>query len=148
MAWDATGNSMAASPWVPPSEFEEYRLVRPLGAGTMGEVWLAHDLLLDRPVAIKFVASEPDAATRERFFVEARAIARLSHPNVVAVHRVGIAGDRPYLVSELVRGRPLSQLPRPMPWEEALRIGVGLARGLAAAHHRGVLHRDIKPGNV
>src|SRR4051812_4815264 len=91
----------------PPAELEEYRLLRPLGHGAMGQVYLAHDTLLDRPVAIKFIAGDPDPAARERFFVEARAIARLSHPNVVAIHRVGEVRGRPYLVSELVRGTPL-----------------------------------------
>ena len=78
----------------PPTEVAEYRIVRLLGRGAMGQVYLAHDTLLDRPVAIKFIAAEPSAAIRERFLVEARAIARLTHPNVVSVYRVGEhAGD-------------------------------------------------------
>ena len=80
--------------------------------------------------------------------IEARAVARLQHPNVVAVYRVGSLDGHPYLVTELVRGSPLSQLKRPQPWREVLRLGVGLARGLAAAHRRGVLHRDLKPANA
>lgn len=135
--------------WEPPGEFEEYRIVRSLGAGSMGVVFLAHDTLLDRPVAIKFVSAlEVDTATRERFLTEARAVARLSHPNVVAIHRVGEVRQRPYLVSEYVRGISLAAVTKPVPWERALRIGIGLARGLGAAHRRGVLHRDIKPANV
>ena len=115
----------------------------------MGQVYLAHDALLDRAVAIKFVgATEVGPSERDRFFTEARAIARLSHPNVVAIHRVGEVRRRPYLVSEYVRGTPLDQVARPLPWERALDIGLGLARGLAAAHRRGVLHRDLKPANV
>ncbi|WNG41896.1 SUMF1/EgtB/PvdO family nonheme iron enzyme [Archangium violaceum] len=115
----------------------------------MGEVYLAQDTVLDRPVAVKFIASEmPDEAQRERFRTEARAIARVQHPNVVAVHRVGEVQHHPYLVSELVRGESLDRLPRPLPWQRVLAIGIGLARGLAAAHRRGVLHRDIKPANV
>jgi serine/threonine protein kinase len=135
--------------WEPPSEFEEYQIVRQLGAGAMGQVYLAHDLLLDRPVAIKFIGGvEVGAAARRRFFTEARAVARLSHANVVAIYRVGEIRQRPYLVSEYVRGESLAMINKPMPWERALRIGLGLARGLGAAHRSGVLHRDIKPANV
>src|SRR5439155_9197182 len=93
-------------------------------------------------------AVEPDAASRERFFIEARAVARLSHPNVVAIHRVGQVQRRPYLVSELVRGRPLSELPKPLPAREVIDLGIALARRRAAAHRRGVLHRDLKPANA
>jgi formylglycine-generating enzyme required for sulfatase activity len=135
--------------WSPPTEVEEYRLLAPLGAGAMGQVFLAHDTLLDRKVAVKFVAgSQPDRVLREQFFVEARAIARLSHPNVVTIHRVGEVRRRPYLVSELVRGQNLAELPRPLDGARLLDIGIGLSRGLAAAHRRGVLHRDLKPANV
>jgi serine/threonine protein kinase/formylglycine-generating enzyme required for sulfatase activity len=132
-----------------PEELEEYRIVRLLGQGGMGQVYLAEDRLLARLVAIKIIASpSPSAAARARFFVEARAVARLSHPNVVAVHRVGELRRQPFLVSEYVRGQSLAELPTPVPWRRALEVGVGLARGLAAAHRRGVLHRDIKPSNV
>ncbi len=132
-----------------PAELEEYRIVRLLGQGGMGQVYLAEDRLLARLVAIKIIASPaPGQAARARFFVEARAVARLSHPNVVAVHRVGEVRRRPFLVSEYVRGQSLAELAKPVPWRRALEIGVGLARGLAAAHRRGVLHRDIKPGNA
>src|SRR5262245_26524513 len=94
----------ATSDWTPPSDIEEYHLLRELGRGAMGQVWLAHDTLLDRPVAVKFIAVEPDEVACERFFVEARAVARLSHPNVVAVHRAGMVRRRPYLVAEFLRG--------------------------------------------
>src|SRR5262245_2713501 len=115
----------------------------------MGSVWLAHDQSLDRTVAIKFIAAvEPDAATRERFLTEARAVARLHHPNVVTVFRAGIVDGRPYLVTELLRGRPGDRIDLPVPTERAQRIAIGLARGLAAAHRRSVLHRDVKPANV
>ncbi|WP_437685185.1 nSTAND1 domain-containing NTPase [Sorangium sp. So ce176] len=135
--------------WSPPDEFEEYRVLRPLGRGAMGQVYLAEDRLLDRLVAVKFIAAaSPSETARQRFFAEARAVARLSHPNVVAVHRFGEVRRRPFLVSEYVRGTGLDRLDRPLPWAEALSIGVGLARGLAAAHRRGVLHRDIKPANA
>ena len=127
---------MIVSTWTPPEEFEEYRLVRLLGRGTMGTVYLAHDSLLDRPVAVKFVRAAEDPAARARFFDEARAIARLQHPNVVAIYRVAEVAGHPYLVSEYVQGRALHELPRPMPWRAVLDVAIDLARGLAAAHRR------------
>ena len=77
--------------------------------------------------------------------LEARAAARLQHPNVLTVYRVGELDGRPYLITEFIRGKTLDEVETPMPWGRALELGVGLARGLAAAHRRGVLHRDIKP---
>ena len=133
--------------WAPPDEVDEYRLMRQIGRGTMGQVYLARDRLLDRLVAIKFItAIEPEA--RERFVIEARAAARIQHPNVVAVHRVGELHNRPYLITEYVRGQNLAELALPIPWARALELGVSLARGLAAAHGHGILHRDIKLANV
>ena len=139
---------MADEDWAPPETFEEYRLVQPLGHGAMGQVYLAHDSLLDRSVAVKFPRAGTDPATRARFFDEARAIARLQHPNVVAIYRVAEVTGHPYLVSEFVRGRTLDQLERPMPSAAVLPIAIDLARGLAAAHRCGVLHRDVKPANA
>jgi serine/threonine protein kinase/formylglycine-generating enzyme required for sulfatase activity len=136
------------SGWNPPDEFDEFRIVRLLGSGAMGDVYLAHDLLLDRPVAVKFVRGVGDPAGRARIIEEARAIARLQHPNVVAVHRVADLAGHPYLVSEYVPGRTLRQVERPMAWGQVLDIALDLTRGLAAAHRRGVLHRDVKPANA
>lgn len=132
----------------PPSEVAEYRMIRLLGRGAMGQVYLAHDTLLDRPVAIKFIAQEPNLALRERFLTEARAIARLAHPNVVSVYRVGEWAGRPYLVSEYVRGQSLADVKKPLPLSQVLRIALGLCAGLAVAHKSGVLHRDVKPANA
>ena len=140
--------TVAKPAWSPPDEFEEYRLVRLLGFGAMGQVYLAHDMLLDRPVAVKFVHTDEDPAARARVIEEARAIARLHHPNVVAIYRVAEVDGHPYLVSEYVRGRVLNQLDRPVPWRQVLAIALDLTRGLAAAHRRGVLHRDVKPANA
>ncbi|WP_375766937.1 protein kinase [Archangium gephyra] len=112
---------------------EEYQLVRSLGQGAMGEVYLAQDTLLDRLVAVKFLSGvSPDEWQRERFRTEARAVARLQHPNIVAVHRIGEVQGHPFLVSELIRGNSLDKLSTPVPSEKALGIGMGLARGLAA----------------
>jgi formylglycine-generating enzyme required for sulfatase activity len=132
----------------PPPEFDDYVIVRHLGRGATGQVYLAEDLVLARPIAIKFIGLDPDPAARQRFLMEARAAARIQHPNVVSIYRVGELGDRPYIVSELIRGTALSEAARPVPWMQALAIGIDLARGLAAAHRRGVVHCDIKPGNV
>ncbi|MBK7824538.1 protein kinase [Nannocystis sp.] len=140
---------MASSQWTLPEQFDEYRIVRMLGRGSMGVVFLGHDLVLDRPVAIKFlnvVDASPKA--RERFLTEARAAARIQHPNVMAVHRVGELEGRLYIIGEYIRGQSLSELKRPVPWQELLKLGVGLARGLACAHRMGVLHRDIKLANA
>ena len=134
--------------WVPPPRFEEFAVVRPLGRGGMGHVYLARDLALERPVALKFIAGEATEASRRRFLVEARALARLGHPNVVSVFRVGDLFGRPYIAYEFVPGRSLQQLERPVPWPMALRIASGLARGLAEAHRAGILHRDLKPANA
>ncbi|WP_437280289.1 protein kinase [Sorangium sp. So ce375] len=135
--------------WSPPEAFEEYRLIRRLGQGAMGQVYLAEDRLLTRLVAIKFIAAEsPSVEARARFFVEARAVARLSHPNVVAIHRVSEVQRQPFLVSEYVRGESLDTIEKPVPPRRALAIAIDLARGVAAAHRRGVLHRDIKPANA
>jgi len=135
--------------WAPPGTFDEFRLVRPLGRGAMGVVYLAHDESLDRQVAVKFIAAtRPDDRVRARFLTEARAVARLQHPNVVTLFRAGEVDGHPYLVSEYLEGKTLAQLDCPLPWRRTLDIGAGLARGLTAAHQQGVLHRDLKPSNI
>src|SRR3569623_2137813 len=132
----------------PPAEFDDYVIVRELGQGAMGQVYLAEDAVLARPIAIKFTGAAPDPSARQRFLMEARAVARIQHPNVVAIYRVGELGDQPYIVSELVRGAALSASERPRPWAKVLPIASDLARGLAAAQRNGVGHCDIKPANV
>lgn len=116
----------------------------------MGRVFLAREDALDRRVAIKLIAEDlqhPDA--RRRFQREARALARIDHPNVVRIYRLGIVHGRPYIVYELVAGESLDRLVASRDaWRTALYVGRGLARGLAAVHRAGVLHRDIKPSNV
>jgi serine/threonine protein kinase/tetratricopeptide (TPR) repeat protein len=135
--------------FTPPSQLDEFQVERPLGRGATGQVYLARDTILDRPVALKFLSGRRlSRHARRRFLVEARAIARLKHPNVVTVYRFGEIRGRPYLVSEYVSGQTLARLIKPVPWQRALEIGTELAKGLAAAHEQGVLHRDIKPGNV
>ena len=134
-----------------------YRLEDRVGVGAMGEVWRARDITLQRDVALKRVRLDGHiaAATRARFHREAVAMAGLSHPNVVSVYDAGTdeAGDgrTAYLVMELLDGPSCADLiasGRSLSLGEVERIGAGVARGLAAAHATGVVHRDIKPGNV
>ncbi len=130
-----------------------YRLIGILGTGGMGTVYRAHDTRLDRVVALKFLPSylsaQPEA--RERFLVEARAAAALDHPNVCSIHEIGETADgRPFIAMACYEGETLKErLSRgPLPPAEAVRIALQLARGLGAAHDRGIIHRDVKPGNV
>jgi eukaryotic-like serine/threonine-protein kinase len=132
---------------------DRYVLERSLGNGGMGEVWVATDRKLRRRVALKELspALAEDEPARVRFFREARALARISHPNVVGVFDVGEDDGRPFLVMELVEGRTLEdELQRVGPFspERTAAIGAGIAAGLAAAHENGVIHRDVKPSNI
>ena len=137
------------TPIGPGMEFDGYHLTRSIGEGGMGCVYLGHDTLLDRPVAVKFISTaDPDRVARTRFLVEARAIARLNHPCVVAVYRAGEVDGQPYIVSEFIEGTSLDRLEIPAPWKVILPIAFDLARGLTVAHKAGVVHRDIKPANA
>ncbi|HEX6241321.1 MAG TPA: protein kinase [Polyangiales bacterium] len=127
---------------------DEFAIVRPLGRGGMGHVYLGHDTLLERKVALKFIAGDCDLAVRGRFLVEARAIARLQHPNVVAIYRIGDVLGRPYIAYEFVEGQTLDQLPRPLPWRRVFELALGLSQGLSAVHRSDILHRDLKPANL
>ncbi len=129
-----------------------YRLISRLGAGGMGEVYLAHDSKLDRQVALKVLAPELalDRDRLRRFHQEARAASSLNHPHIVVVHDFGELDGRPYLVTEFIEGDTLRQRLRQgtLPVRDVVEIGVQLAGALAAAHARGLVHRDIKPENV
>jgi len=131
---------------------DTYQLVSRLGAGGMGEVYLAHDAKLDRPVALKFLS--PDLAVDRdrlrRFHQEARAASSLNHPHILVVHDFGEVDDRPYLVTEFIEGETLRHRLRrgPLAMCDVVDVGVQLASGLAAAHARGLVHRDIKPENI
>jgi eukaryotic-like serine/threonine-protein kinase len=145
------GKKIEMSADMPVDESGEYQDFEPLGQGGMGRVYRAHEPALERDVAIKFLL-EPDNADRQRrFILEARAAARLGHPNIASIYRFGTwrSGTwqgQPFLVEEYVHGHSLAQTR--MGWPDVLELGVTLAHALAAAHRRGVLHRDIKPGNV
>jgi eukaryotic-like serine/threonine-protein kinase len=128
---------------------DRYRLVRRIGSGGFGVVWLAEDERLERAVAVKRIEMHDDAVA-VRAEREARAAARLSHPGIVALYESGRDDEAFYLVSELVRGRTLAELMRDgeLSDRDVLRVGVALCDALAHAHGRGVIHRDVKPGNV
>src|SRR5256714_1436720 len=140
-----------------PAVAGRYRLGRSLGVGGMGRVWLAHDELLRREVAVKEVAlpfgmsDDEREELRLRTLREARAAARLSHPNVVQIYDVIHGEQQPWIVMEYVAARSLLQVVEehgPLPGEQVALIGLAILSALAAANRAGVLHRDIKPSNV
>jgi eukaryotic-like serine/threonine-protein kinase len=145
--WPAPGTSLAF----------RYRLVTLLETGGMAEIWHAQDELLGRPVAVKLPTDLTTSSTRvaQLAWKEARTAARLSHPHIAAVHDLQEAvrpdgSVTPFVVMELLGGETLAArlCGSPMPWPEAARVAVSVADALAAAHASGVVHRDIKPGNV
>ena len=139
-----------------PASFGRYACLQRLGAGGMGAVYLARDESLGREVAIKVLRplvaiGDPPAEMIERFRREARAIALLTHPNIVRVYDQGVEGDLPYLVMELCAGPTLSDRLKadgPLSVREARTLGIQMASALGEAHAAGVVHRDVKPSNV
>jgi hypothetical protein len=154
----AAGDDIAAilAPAEAPDEIGRlggYRVLKPLGAGGMGVVYLAEEVALRRQVALKVMrpslANRPGA--RKRFVREARAIAALEHENIVAIHQVGEADGVPFLAMPLLRGTSLEERLRQggaLPPADVVRLGRQIALGLNAAHKRGLVHRDVKPGNI
>src|SRR5690242_4702887 len=128
-----------------------YRIVNKIGEGGMGSVYRAHDELLQRDVAVKFLTREiADKVGRERLLEEARIASSLSHPNICTVHEVGKVNDEFYVVMELIDGQRLSSLigSAGLPYEAALRYSIQIADALSHAHERGIIHRDLKSANV
>src|SRR3984893_18756898 len=129
-----------------------YDIQAPLGAGGMGEVYRARDSRLARTVAIKVLpehlAEKPEA--KERFEREARAISSLSHPNICLLYDVGQQDGVSFLVMEYLEGETLADrlLKGPLPSEQVLKYGIEICEGLEKAHRSGVVHRDLKPGNI
>jgi len=139
-------------PLAPGTKLSQYEIIAPLGAGSMGEVYRARDSRLNRDVAIKvlpeLVSADPDRLTR--FETEAKAAAALNHPNILAVYQMGTYFGTPYLVTELLEGRTLTEILRrgPVPLRKAIHYGMQIAHGLGAAHDKGIVHRDLKPDNI
>ena len=131
---------------------DRYRLSGRIAVGGMGEVWRAHDLVLDREVAVKTLRADlVDDEHRARFRAEARHAARLSHPGIASVYDFGELPEHAWLVLELVAGEALSEVLRreaPLPVDRVLDVLGQAAAALQAAHDRGVVHRDVKPGNL
>ena len=134
------------------SRLGPYEVLAPLGAGGMGEVWRARDQRLQRDVAIKVIPEGmvANAMARERFEREARAVAALSHPNILAIHDFGDDNGTAYAVMELLEGATLRErmVQADISWTRALEWAHQIAQGLAAAHERGIVHRDLKPDNI
>ena len=129
-----------------------YEILSPLGAGGMGEVYRARDEKLDRDVAIKVLPSHLSESPelRQRFEREAKAVAALSHPNILAIHDFGTHEGTAYAVTELLKGETLRERldAETISQKQALEYALQVAKGLAAAHDQGIVHRDLKPENL
>ena len=129
-----------------------YEILSPIGAGGMGEVYKARDTRLDRLVAVKVVSEQlgTDPTALARFEREAKAVAALSHPNIMAIHDIGRDGDITYAVMELLDGRSLRELLAggAFSLSRTTEMALQIAKGLSAAHAKGIVHRDLKPGNI
>ena len=146
---DYNGARMALSPG---TKLGPYEIQSPLGAGGMGEVYLARDTRLDRTVAVKILPSHLSAnpEAKKRFDREARSISSLNHPNICTLYDVGQHDGVEFLVMEFLEGETLADrlMKRPLPPDEVLTCGIEICDGLEKAHRRGVVHRDLKPGNI
>src|SRR5436309_1857030 len=129
-----------------------YEILAKLGAGGMGEVYRARDTRLEREVAIKVLPAKftRDPDRRKRFEREAKAVAALSHPNILAIHDYAAGEDISFAVMELLQGGTLRRrlADGAFPWRRAVEIAAAIADGLAAAHAKGIVHRDLKPDNI
>jgi serine/threonine protein kinase len=129
-----------------------FQVARLLGRGGMGEVYLVHDERLERPAAVKLLRRarrSPEAI--ERFVREAKIVGKFKHPNIVRIYETGTFQGMPYLVTEYIEGVPLSQMIRAegrLPWMYAVHYAIQVATALDVAHHKGILHRDVKPENI
>ena len=136
----------------PGDRVTHYELLSLIGKGGMGEVWLAHDTVLDRRVAVKFLpeAARTDPRARERFLHEAKAAAALDHPFICKIYETGEDAGRAFIVMEYVEGKNLgdAMAEHPLPIRDALKIVCEVAEALEVAHARGFVHRDLKPANI
>ncbi len=148
-----TSITKAASADAPVRQVGRFQVLDRIGRGGMASVFKAHDPSIGRDVAIKFLHASlcEDEEYHARFLREARASGSLSHPNIVTVHDVGEVDGRPYMAMELLDGEPLADLLEPgapLPIRDTVVMAIQLARALDYAHKRGIVHRDIKPGNI
>src|SRR5262249_14011870 len=136
----------------PPASVPGYAIENVLGRGGMGVVYKARHVSLKRTVALKMIRGSGHAGPGElaRFRIEAEAVARLQHPNIVQIHEVGESGGHPYCALEFVEGGNLAGRikGKPLPAREAARLVEVLARAMQLAHSRNVVHRDLKPANI
>ncbi|MBN1206446.1 MAG: serine/threonine protein kinase, partial [Myxococcaceae bacterium] len=145
----ALSSSGPASIPSPGRRIHQYELIRQLGSGGMGTVFLARDTRLGRRVAIKFLHTT-DPETARRFILEARTTARCSHENIVVIHEVGELQGSPFMVLEYLQGQPLHKAVsgQRLPPQRAVELMVPVVRALACAHAQGIVHRDLKPDNI
>jgi len=134
----------------PGVRINQYEMIKMIGEGGMGTVYLARDLRLGRRVAIKFLQSnQPDLT--QRFLVEARATARCQHDNIVVIYEVGEHNNSPYMVLEFLNGKPLTDIlaeGQKLPYTRAVEITMQVLKALECAHNQGIVHRDLKPDNI
>ena len=131
---------------------QHYRIIRKLGAGGMGEVYLAEDTRLDRKAALKILPPEfaADPGRMQRFVLEAKSASALNHPNIITIYEIGEADGLQFIASEYIEGETLRQrmMEDPMSIGKMLEIAIQIAGALSAAHEAGIIHRDIKPENI
>jgi len=139
-------------PLAPGTKLGPYEITMPLGVGGMGEVYRARDTRLDRTVAVKILPSQfsSDPVRKQRFEREAKTVSSLNHPHICVLHDVGSQDGVDYLVMECVEGETLAKRLEkgPLPLEQVLKYGMQIADALDKAHRNGVVHRDLKPGNI
>src|SRR5258706_7725854 len=139
-------------PLAPGTRLGPYEITAPLGAGGMGEVYRARDTRLERTVAIKILPTQfsTDPVRKQRFEREAKTISSLNHPNICTLHDIGHQDGMDYLVMECVEGETLARRLEkgPLPLDQVLKHGAQIADALDKAHSSGVVHRDLKPGNI
>ncbi|MBA3499949.1 MAG: protein kinase, partial [Deltaproteobacteria bacterium] len=153
-AWDThsgtTGVHATSAAPHPGVRINQYEMIKMIGEGGMGTVWLARDLRLGRRVAIKFLQSNQPELT-QRFLVEARTTARCQHDNIVVIYDVGEHNTTPYIVLEFLHGKPLTTYTengQKMPYAKAVEAMCSILRALQCAHEHGIVHRDLKPDNI